>query len=323
MSKDSAQLLHRHFTVAHERKELQLPAWRDYLDRLVDIPIKRRQLELGFHGELNTYLLPDVVYCDSRTDAVTQSRSAARIAADNLRDFVFHVAIKGIVETTTQTPRPRSCQYTPGILALDLGQPMTMVRPAPAHVLAFFLPRAMVAAVLPDPDIIHGCVIAYTTPLTRLILRQIHILAHSLTTLPLEQRQYAIQTCAHMILTAYGKQQRLGDRERAAARAAVQAQIEQYIHANLHQESLSPESVLRAFPVGRSTIYRMFEPHGGLHAYIRHCRLSEAARELVALQQVGVAEIGLGLGFNSASDFSRAFSRQYSMSPSDYRELSF
>jgi len=64
----------------------------------------------------------------------------------------------------------------------------------------------------------------------------------------------------------------------------------------------------------------MFLPKGGLGTYIRHCRLREAAHELLAMPQLPVAEIGLGLGFNSASDFTRAFSRQYSMSPRDYRE---
>ena len=75
-----------------------------------------------------------------------------------------------------------------------------------------------------------------------------------------------------------------------------------------------------AFPVARAPIYRMFLPQGGLQAYTRHCRLREAAQELVLMPQLSVLEIGYGLGFNSASDFSRAFSRQYQMSARDYRE---
>ncbi|MGX9712929.1 helix-turn-helix domain-containing protein [Janthinobacterium lividum] len=38
------------------------------------------------------------------------------------------------------------------------------------------------------------------------------------------------------------------------------------------------------------------------------------------MRHLAVTQIGLGLGFNSASDFSRAFSRAYGMSPRDYRE---
>ncbi|MYM25875.1 helix-turn-helix domain-containing protein [Duganella sp. FT135W] len=314
--------MHQHFSVTQEHKELQLPAWRDYLDRFLDVPVKRSQLEQGFRGELDTYLLSDMVYLDSRTASFTQARSNARISTDNVRDFVFHIAVEGIIETTTNTPRARSSQYLPGILALDLGQPMTMMRPTAARVLAFFLPRAMVYAAVPDAEAIHGRVISYTTPLTRLILERVRTLCNAMPMLPAAQQQQAIRTCAELILTAFSKQQRMNGQGRAAVRAAMQSQIEEYIQANLHREDLSPDTVMRAFPVARATIYRMFESQGGLHAYIRHCRLREAAYELVTLPQLAVADIGLGLGFNSASDFSRAFSRQYSVSPRDYREQS-
>lgn len=261
-------LLHQHFSVGHERKELQLLAWRDYLDRLLDVPLTRQQLAHGFVGEIDAYLPPDMVYLDNRTGAFSQSRSLARISRDSMRDFVFHVAVHGMMETTTRRA-VRASQYTPGILALDMSQPMQMVRPMAARVLAFFLPRAMVQAAIADPETIHGRVIGYTTPLTRLILERVKALCSELP--------------------------------------------------RLAREDLSPDSVMQAFPVARSTIYRMFVPHGGLHAYIRHCRLREAAQELVVMPQLSVTEIGYGLGFNSASDFSRAFSRQYDMSPRDYR----
>lgn len=313
-------LIRAHFTVMQEQKQLQLLAWRDYLDRFLDVPVQRQQLVHGFRGEIETYMLPDLIYLDSRTGAFSQSRSNARISTDSMRDFVFHVAVEGIVETTTTQPSSRSSQYTPGILALDMSQPMTMVRPTPARVLAFFLPRAMVQAALPDPEAIHGRVIGYTTPLTRLILHQVRVLCTQLPSLAGDAQARAIRACAQLILGAFGKQQRLGDHQRAAARAVLQRQIEEYIQANLHHEDLSPDSVMLAFPVARSTIYRMFVPQGGLQAYIRHCRLREAADELVMMPQLAVAEVGYGLGFGSASDFSRAFSRQYGMSPRDFRE---
>lgn len=313
-------LLYQHFTVRHESKELQLLAWRDYLDRFLDVPVTRQQLAHGFRGDIDAYLLPDMIYLDSRTGAFSQRRDLARISRDSMRDFVFHVAVDGIMETTTARPVSRAAQYTPGILALDMSQPMRMMRPMAARVLAFFLPRASVAAALPDPEAIHGRVIGYTTPLTRLVLDQIRLLCDGLPALSGEDQAHAIRTCGQLILAAFSKLQRLDDHQRAAARAALRQHIEAYIQANLHHEGLTPESVVRAFPAARATIYRMFEPQGGLQAYIRHCRLHEAARELVVMPRLSVSAIGYGLGFNSASDFSRAFSRQYSMSPRDYRE---
>ncbi|OEZ85242.1 transcriptional activator FeaR [Janthinobacterium sp. HH104] len=313
-------LTRQHFSVASEHKELQLLAWRDYLGRFLDLQVRRQQLGNSFHAELDTYLLPDMAYLDSRTDAVTQLRSNERISTDSMRDFVFHIAVQGIIETSTARPSAKALQYTPGILALDMNQPMRMVRPTRAHVLAFFLPRAAVSAHLPDAEAIHGRIVGYTTPLTRMLPAYLNILCQRLPALPADQQEQTLRTCARLIIAAFAKQQRLEEHGRAVARAALQGQIEHYIQANLHEEHLTPDGVMRAFPVARSTIYRLFESQGGLAAYIRHCRLRDAAHELTSMRHLAVTQIGLGLGFNSASDFSRAFSRAYGMSPRDFRE---
>ena len=92
-----------------------------------------------------------------------------------------------------------------------------------------------------------------------------------------------------------------------------------YVQANLHRASLSPESVLEALQLPRPTLYRLFEHEGGLGAYIRNRRLREAADELVKYPNLPVLDIAYGLGFKSASDFSRAFRRTYEMAPQDLR----
>lgn len=315
-------LIHRHFTVANETRALQAPAWRDYVGRFLDVPLTRAHLAGGFRGEIDTYILPDMIYLDSRTDPVAQLRTLSRISTDNVRDFVFHVAVEGIIETIAGTGRQRkSAQFVPGILALDLNQPMHMVRPTYARVLAFFLPRAMVEAEIPDAESIHGRVIGYTSPLTQLLLKQLNMLCRHLPSLAPAEAERIIRNCAQLIVAAFAKQARLGERARTAAYAATQDEIRGHVEANLHRETLSPNSVLRAFQLPRATLYRMFEQEGGLGAYIRHCRLRTAAAELAAFPKTPVMEIAYSLCFNSASDFTRAFRRAYGMSPQDFRAL--
>jgi AraC-like DNA-binding protein len=314
--------IHQHFTVANEARALQAPAWRDYVGRILDVPITRTQLANGFRGEIDSYILSDMIYLDSRTDPVAQMRTTARISTDSVRDYVFHVAVEGIIETAVGPGQQRkSEQFVPGILALDLNQTMHMVRPTYARVLAFFLPRAMVEAAIPDAEAIHGRVIAYTTPLTRLILNHLITLCRRLPELDPAETEGVIRTCAQLILAAFAKQTQLSERARAAANAAMQAKVQGYIKANLHQKELSPESVLRGFPLPRATLYRMFEHEGGLGTYIRNHRLRAAADELVEFPRMAIMEIAYGLGFNSASDFTRAFRRAYGMAPQDFRGL--
>jgi AraC-like DNA-binding protein len=314
--------IHRHFTVANETRSLQAPAWRDYVGRILDVPITRAQVANGFRGEIDSYVLSDMIYLDSRTDPVAQIRTGSRISTDSVRDYVFHVAVEGIIETALGPGRVRkSEQFVPGILALDLNQTMHMVRPTYARVLAFFLPRAMVEAAIPDAEAIHGRVIAYTTPLTRLILGHLVTLCRRLPELEPAEAERIIRACAQLILAAFAKQTRLREKGRAAAYAAMQGEVQGYIKTNLHQKALSPESVLGAFALPRATLYRMFEHEGGLGTYIRNQRLRAAVDELVEFPGMAIMEIAYGLGFNSASDFTRAFRRAYGMAPQDFRGL--
>jgi AraC-like DNA-binding protein len=131
-----------------------------------------------------------------------------------------------------------------------------------------------------------------------------------------------MRTCALLIAAAFGKEAGLSGSARAAIRAATFSTVRRYIEANLHETDLTPESVLRASQLSRPTLYRLFESEGGLAAYIRNRRLSRAAEDLRQYPNKAVVEIAYGLGFSSASDFTRAFRRAYDMAPLDFRYFS-
>jgi AraC-like DNA-binding protein len=118
---------------------------------------------------------------------------------------------------------------------------------------------------------------------------------------------------------AFGKQARLSGNARAAMRAAAFSEVRRYIRANVHQASLTADSLLATLNISRASLYRMFEHEGGIVAYIRKCRLREAADELVRYPQMAVMDIAYGLGFRNGSDFTRAFRRLYGMTPQDFR----
>lgn len=310
-----------HFTVANEAPALQAQAWREYVGRIMDVPVSRSQRKHGFRGEISTYVLKDLIFLDSRTDAVCQVRSPGYISRDGMRDYVFHVAIEGIIETETGGGSRKAAQFVPGILALDMNQTMRMMRPASARVLAFFLPRHVVQAAIPDAESIHGQVVNYSSPLTRLLFEQLMALCRRLPTLPRSELDAALRRCGELILAAFVKRTRLESGQRAAVRAAWQDKIRLYIDANLYRQDLTPEHILQTFPLSRPSLYRLFEAEGGLASYVRNCRLREAANELVLAPETAIAEIARDLAFQSPAHFSRVFRSAYGMAPLDFRAM--
>lgn len=310
------------FTVTGEATGLQAQAWSDYVGRIMTVPVSRSQRQNGFFGELHTYVLKDLIFLDTRTDPVCQLRTPAHLSRDTMRDYVFHVAVQGIIETTVNgAGECKAAQYQPGVLALDMAQPMRMVRPTPARVLAFFLPRQVVEAAIPDAPSIHGRVVGFNTPLMRLLQGELQALLIQLPAPDEPTLERSLRTCVDLLLAAFARQSQVEAGSRGAVRAALQDCIRRYIDANLYTEELTVEHLLRAFPLPRPSLYRMFEEEGGLAAYIRNCRLREAAHELLLSPEMPVTEVATGLGFQSASHFSRAFRRAYGVPPLDFRAL--
>jgi AraC-like DNA-binding protein len=110
-----------------------------------------------------------------------------------------------------------------------------------------------------------------------------------------------------------------------AARPALQVTLLgeacRYIDRHLDQATLTPDSIAKAFGVSRASLYRLFEPLGGVAAYVKERRL-ERIRELILSSDdkprfAGLAE---SHGFSSAAHFSQAFRERFGCTPGEVRE---
>jgi AraC-like DNA-binding protein len=94
--------------------------------------------------------------------------------------------------------------------------------------------------------------------------------------------------------------------------------MQQFLMARL-QGSVGVESLCRHFHVSRSTVYRLFEPVGGVRQFIDGARLERCYGELRAADpgQVKIADVAASWGFTEPSAFSRRFRRRFGASPSE------
>jgi AraC-like DNA-binding protein len=99
--------------------------------------------------------------------------------------------------------------------------------------------------------------------------------------------------------------------------------MEEYVLAHLSDIKLGAGQLERVFHYSRSTVYRIFQPHGGVNAFIRSERLRRCHTELIRPRAtpVAVSSVASRYGFHDPSQFSRAFRRTYGIAPSELAAL--
>jgi AraC-like DNA-binding protein len=96
--------------------------------------------------------------------------------------------------------------------------------------------------------------------------------------------------------------------------------VRQVVARNLRSPSLSPEKLCREAATSRSQLYRLLEGEGGVAHYILRRRLSESFSLLGdSSSSLSIGKVAEMLCFADGSTFSRAFRREFGMSPSDVR----
>ena len=95
--------------------------------------------------------------------------------------------------------------------------------------------------------------------------------------------------------------------------------LNEIIIKNISNTNLDVEMIAEQMNMSRPTLYRKIKAISDLtpNDLIRICRLKKAA-ELIIQGKVSLCEISEKVGFSSQSYFSRSFSKQFGISPSDY-----
>jgi AraC-like DNA-binding protein len=110
---------------------------------------------------------------------------------------------------------------------------------------------------------------------------------------------------------------------RRRARDALRDLICDFLKQNLNLRELGAALILRKFGVSRATLYRMFQPFGGLRVYISNQRLLHAALDLSRLEPVrgSIVRTAERWGFSSAVHFNRSIRGTFGTSPGELFEV--
>jgi AraC-like DNA-binding protein len=103
--------------------------------------------------------------------------------------------------------------------------------------------------------------------------------------------------------------------------ATLKEKARRCILRNLRSPQLGLNLLCHELGMSRSSLYRLLESEGGVDRYIQHHRMAESFAQLSDPSNTQpIVVIAYELGMLDPSSFSRAFRRQFGISPTDVRE---
>lgn len=280
-----------------------------------DIPQDARHLPFSARAEV--CFLPDIVASLAQSTASRLSRGAATIAERGTDQILVFCYTSGSFEMTAGG---RSRRVAAGELAfIDLAQEVTIEAPAVDNV-GLAISRSRLQARLPFLQQVHGFV-REDDALARMVRSMIETILGNAATLTLVDARGATEALLQLVSACLEPLARQG--AQASSNTSSLLEIKAYVEAHLLDPGLGQQALLDAFGTTRSTLYRLFEPLGGVTGYIARRRLHHAFRRLTdtGAPNEPVSRLAAEYGFSHPSAFTRAFKEAFGLSPSQVQRL--
>ncbi len=184
--------------------------------------------------------------------------------------------------------------------------------------LSLTLPRDLFAAAAANFDGAAGDIL--TGPLAGLLVDYLRSLEARLIGMSPEDLVLVGRATAEMLAACVGPSRYRQEQARSTIASILFDRARSHIQAHFGDPELTPERVAQDLRVSRSNLYRVFEQAGGVSRYIQQCRLFAAHAALTGESGRRIQDIAYSCGFKLASDFTRAFRREFGFSPREARD---
>lgn len=297
--------------------------WRWSLSPLWDADVATADSRASFSFHSHSYIFGSASIGANRVMGSTRfRRTRCEIAKSGGEQIMVVSYDAGDVQLSAgRSDSAARTHVRPGAVAfVDLSRPAD-IRAATNTAKACLLPRRMLENLATRPDDLHGMVIETTQPMSVVLRAHLNFLFSQAVHLTATQRQHAVEAMAHLVAACVGPTSHARERVADAVSSVKFRQIREAIDAHLSNPTLGPDYIAKTFHVSRASLYRMFEPLGGIAAYIQRRRLLRAHRELTdpLLFERRVSEIADRWGFTTHTAFSRAYRTQYGVQPTEAR----
>jgi len=271
----------------------------------------------AFAASTELFFLPDVTVSWAKITASRFTRTTRTIAARGTDQILVVCYRNGHFDMTTggQTRRVEA-----GELAfMDLSQEITIEAPLVDNI-SLAISRRKLEAMVPLLDSAHGLV-RPVDALSKLLRGMLETIVAVGPTMPVVDARGIADATLRVVAACL---EPLSRQSAEAGRNTVSlVAIKAFIEQHLLDPALGPPALIDAFGTTRSALYRLFEPSGGVTAYIVQRRLHHAFRLLSDTRQPRgrISKLAAELGFSHPSAFTRAFKETFGLSPKAVQAL--
>lgn len=292
----------------------QLEAWRAWYGSVFET--SSLQPGGGFSARNLTWKLDGVAVSRVLAPAISVVRTKALIRLDPVDHWAITLAKHSETNLQHRGVALKAPAGTPFVLSL--GEEMINERAQDERV-QLYLARDSFGAIASILDAARAT--ALSTPSGKLLADYMLLLDRNLPELAAEDVARLPSAIQAMIAACLAPSAARIANAGPLIRLTLMERVRQAVGRNLRSPSLGAEKLCREAATSRSQLYRLLEGEGGVAHYIQRRRLSESFSLLCDVSNdLPIGRVADVLCFSDASTFSRAFRREFGMSPSDVRE---
>ena len=307
-----------HFSTSGFAPTDQFDAWHDKVSVIFDVEPVGGSRPAKFEAEVRAYQLGNLVITESAQGEQAYSLTPKRLRSTSIDLFQIGLYRSGgyIGDANGTAIEGKSGD----LQVLDLGRPMHSIEAA-SNMVCVFLPRETLQEKIGDLDGLHGLNLHSSTG--ALLADYLAMLANRLPLMEESESEAAADMTVEMISACLRATPIRGHDVQSPIQDVVLRRAKRLIEANLASSRLTTEFLCQTLGVSRRSLYRLFEPLGGVHQYILGQRLHQIATALSdPAEHRRIADLAAMYGFSCHETFWRAFKRRYGVTPADVRAVS-
>lgn len=314
-----APIPHSVFSVSDVAEKDRFSLWKESISCIFDVECDRDLPRNEFHARVEASLFGELML--ARTTSISQSwaRSSSTVARDGMDHYMIQLFVEGGMEA--EHKRGCTSVENKSLVVFDLAQEMSS-RTSCFSNLSLIVPRDALAGLLRSPDDQHMRTLPASIPVVALLVDHMIGLERMKDQIAFTQaRDIAAATVALAAACLNGCEPNAPSRMRESFLPQM-ITIKRLIQQQLSDPHLSVNRIAQMAGISRTKLYAIFEPVGGVNAYVREKRLRSALGALLdsRKQYRPIYEIAAECGFANESAFSRAFRQRFGCSPREARE---